>query len=60
VAVEKELPIFPSAESKFFMITWGETEIEFLRDRNGQVTAFEMRQNGKVDRAERISDGPPA
>ena len=52
---ERELPLFPSSESKFFMIIWGETEIEFTKDANGRVTGFELRQNGKAERAERIS-----
>jgi pimeloyl-ACP methyl ester carboxylesterase len=53
---EQELPIFPSSESKFFMIVWGETEIRFMRDGSGKVTGFELRQDGKVERGERLSE----
>jgi hypothetical protein len=55
---KKDLPLFPASDSKFFMIIWGETGIEFLKDANGRVTAFELRQDGRVERAERISSGP--
>ena len=56
---EKDLPIFPASESKFFMTIWGETEIEFVKDASGEVAGFELRQNGKVERAERIPGGQP-
>lgn len=53
---EQELPIFPSSESKFFMIVWGETEIQLVKDASGKVIGFELRQDGRVDRGERLSE----
>ena len=53
---EQELPIFPSSETTFFMIVWGDTEIRFEKDPSGKVTGFELRQNGKAERAERLSE----
>jgi pimeloyl-ACP methyl ester carboxylesterase len=55
---EQESPIFPSSDTKFFMIVWGEAELEFLKDGDGRVTGFELKQGKSVDRAERISGGP--
>lgn len=58
IATERDLPLFPSSESKFFMIIRGETEIDFVKDANGKVTGLELRQDGRVERAERISSEP--
>ena len=35
---------------------WGDTEIQFVKDASGSVTGFELRQDGKVERAERLSE----
>lgn len=51
---EKELPLFASSETKFFMIIWGETEIEFTRDTTGAVTGFQLRQGGQTRTAKRL------
>jgi len=52
---EKELPLFASSETTFFMIIWGETEIEFTKDAAGAVTGFQMRQGGRTQTAKRVS-----
>ena len=54
---EKEMPLFPSSEATFFMIVWGETRIEFVKDAGGAVTGFQMRQNGRTETAKRLPDG---
>lgn len=58
IATERDLPLFPSSESKFFMVIRGETEIDFVKDASGKVTGLELRQDGRVERAERISSEP--
>ena len=54
---EKELPLFASSEAKFFMIIWGETEIEFTKDAAGSVTGFQFRQGGQTQSAKRLPGG---
>jgi 3-oxoadipate enol-lactonase len=54
---EKELPLFASSETAFFMIIWGETEIEFTKDAAGAVTGFQFRQGGQTQTAKRVSSG---
>ena len=54
---EKELPLFPSSETTFFMIAWGETEIEFTKDATGAVTGFQYRQGGQTQTAKRLPSG---
>src|SRR5262249_14693608 len=51
---EKELPLFPSSETTFFMMIWGETRIEFTKDSNGTVTGFQYRQGGQTEIAKRL------
>ena len=58
IATERDLLFLPSSESKFFMIIWGETEIDFVKDTDGKETGLELRLDGRVERAERISSGP--
>jgi hypothetical protein len=53
---EKELPLFASSETKFFMIIWGETEIEFTKGAAG-ITGFQFRQGGQTQTAKRLSSG---
>jgi hypothetical protein len=51
---EREMPLFPSSETTFFMILWGETQIEFTRDAAGAVTGFRMIQDGDTQTARRL------
>jgi 3-oxoadipate enol-lactonase len=54
---EKELPLFPSSDTTFFMILWGETEIQFTKDASGAVTGFQYRQGGQTQTAKRLPGG---
>jgi len=48
-------PIFPESESMFFLKVV-EAEIEFLKDSSGAVTSLVLHQNGRDQKATRISD----
>lgn len=48
-------PIFPESESLFFLKVV-DAEIEFLKDASGAVTALVLHQNGRDQKAPRISD----
>jgi len=48
-------PIFPESESMFFLKVV-EAEIEFLKDSSGAVTSLVLHQNGRDQKAPRISD----
>jgi len=54
---EKELPLFPSSDTTFFLIVWGETEIQFTKDAAGAVTGFQYRQGGQTQTAKRLPAG---
>ena len=54
---EKEIPLFPLSDTTFFMIIWGESRIEFIKDAAGAVTGFELRQNGGTQTAKRVPAG---
>lgn len=55
IPTEKEIPLFPRSDSKFFTMLWGETEIEFVRDASGAVVAFDMTRDGTVQHCPRIA-----
>jgi len=48
-------PIFPESENMFFLKVV-EAEIEFLKDSSGAVNALVLHQNGRDQKAPRISD----
>jgi CubicO group peptidase (beta-lactamase class C family) len=54
-------PIFPESESLFFLKVV-DAEIEFIKDASGAATGLVLHQNGRDQKAPRISDkaeGPP-
>jgi CubicO group peptidase (beta-lactamase class C family) len=50
-----KLPLFAEAEGKFFLKVV-DAQLEFLKDANGKITNVILHQNGRDQRAHRISD----
>jgi CubicO group peptidase (beta-lactamase class C family) len=61
LASQPAFPIFPESETMFFLKVV-EAQIEFVKDAGGAVTHLVLHQNGRDQKAPRISDkavGPP-
>jgi CubicO group peptidase (beta-lactamase class C family) len=55
---QQKLQVFPEADGKFFLKVVN-AQLEFLKDANGKVTDAILHQNGRDQKAPRISDTVP-
>ena len=56
---QQKLQVFPEADGKFFLKVV-DAQLEFVKDPNGKVTDVILHQNGRDQKAPRISDTVPA
>jgi CubicO group peptidase (beta-lactamase class C family) len=55
---QQKLQVFPEADGKFFLKVV-DAQLEFVKDANGKVTHVILHQNGRDQKAARISDTVP-